>query len=147
MSLCVGKKLTYDERLQILIQRGVFKVRLASIFKENLDRLKGRDLKMESIVPDIKKALKEGDDIELSKRFGVSKTAIHDIRTGRRWAEISPEIALEKKEKKTILKAEDIPDIRDMLAFGVAQKTVAEVYKVSPTAIRSIAIGRSWRHV
>lgn len=41
----------------------------------------------------------------------------------------------------------DIPEIRRLAAEGLSQPTIAERFGVSRTAIESILIGRSWRHV
>lgn len=45
------------------------------------------------------------------------------------------------------LKEADIPDIRKLCAAGLSQRTIADKYGVTQSAISAIARGRAWAHL
>ncbi|WP_192258615.1 HNH endonuclease [Mesorhizobium caraganae] len=52
-----------------------------------------------------------------------------------------------KGRGRSILKADDIPQIRQMLREGASQSSVAKAYGVNPNTICGLYRGRNWRHI
>lgn len=51
------------------------------------------------------------------------------------------------KNLNSKLTESDIPEIRLLYGKGKTQKAIAQIYGVSPPAVRSILTGKTWRHV
>ena len=54
---------------------------------------------------------------------------------------------IHSNSKNTVLTEADIPDIRKMIAVGLTNKIIAEMYGVHPGTIGCIRSGRNWSHV
>jgi len=56
-------------------------------------------------------------------------------------------VPLGEKRCNSKLKTEQVLDIREQVARGVTQKTMAKKYKMSRPAVNAIVNYRTWRHV
>ena len=81
----------------------------------------------------------------LAEAFGVSPGTLSNIRTGRAWKGVGPDvIQLVRKDSKPKLTAEDIPAIRKLLAEGSSDREIGLRYSVARGTIYRIRAGQNW---
>ena len=84
---------------------------------------------------------------ELSKQYGISKSAISSIKVGRRWRSIPSEYAFEAASGAggRKLTSCDVEEIRRQIAEGVTDQQISLKYAVGAQAIGRIRRGTSWK--
>jgi hypothetical protein len=91
-------------------------------------------------VREIDQRLKQGEStVVLGREFGVSRTMISHIRTGKVWQWITGNDIAPKKPK---LSAEDREQIKTLLSEGRTGREVAKLFDVSPAVVSCIKNGR-----
>jgi hypothetical protein len=102
----------------------------------------------DSDVEEIKLRFVNGDrDAAILKDYAISAASISQIRKGRSWRHIRPDLVWETKARKSSsrkLCAEDIPAIRYLIARGVGDTAIAKEYGVNRGTIFQIRIGKNW---
>jgi hypothetical protein len=100
----------------------------------------------ESLVIDIKTRLCAGELAQsLAKEYGVSPGTISNLKSGRAWKGIGPEVeSLERVSSTRKLAAEDIPVIRDLIAGGSTDAEIGLLYGTARGTIYRIRIGKNW---
>ena len=94
----------------------------------------------EAQVREIDQRLKQGEStVVLGREFGVSRTMISHIRTGKAWQWITGNDSAPKKPK---LSAEDREQIKTLLSEGRTGREVAKLFDVSPAVVSCIKNGR-----
>lgn len=92
--------------------------------------------------------------MELSELTGIPYGTLHaryerGDRGERLWRPIGVDAQKVKGSKQHLSKLieEQVIEIKKLLALGVKQKDIAKKFNVSPSAVNSIAKGRTWKHV
>lgn len=95
-------------------------------------------------------------DVEIAKKFNVSKSTINHIRLGKTWKNIEIDNFYVKKRKvakikrKTLyhkLTENDAVEIKQLLKDKVSPKEISKKFKVSRSTIYDIRLGRTWNHI
>ncbi len=99
-----------------------------------------------SIVEKIKLKLMEGlRDIDIAKEFKIERKTISNIRLGKTWKHIRPELSIPLKSSGlTKLNAEDIPIIRDLYKIGYSQEAIGREFNVCGGTISGVLRGKTW---
>lgn len=102
----------------------------------------------EEFVIKIKLMLNEGISVnEISNELNIKTSAIYDIKLGRTWSHILPELDLSKNNRSGKLNAKKVREIKILLEQGMTPNEIAIMYGVSPTTIRDIKKGKTWGNV
>lgn len=88
----------------------------------------------------INERLKLGEStVALAKEFGVSRTMVSNIRTGRAWQHLTGNDVPPKQPK---LSDEDRLQIKTLLSKGRTGREVAELFGITPSVVSCIKNGR-----
>ena len=83
----------------------------------------------------------EGPQCKIAKMFGVSPQHVSDIKSGKRWAEVTKHVASPRKPRlteETVLKIYN--------AEGV-QREIAKMFGVSNMLVSNIKLGKNWSKI
>lgn len=98
----------------------------------------------------------EGSDLtrqQIASRFGIVRTTVNDILTGRTWQHVDPDWNPPKsksrgtKHPNAKLTEDDVREIRRLSANGLSQRKLAAQFGVSRGTIEPILKGETWKHV
>lgn len=102
----------------------------------------------EELVVKIKLMLNEGLSVnEISDEFGIKPSAIYDIKSGRTWSHILPDLDLSNMGRSGKLNVKMVKEIKCLLNKGIKPIELSEMFSVSPTTIRDINRGKTWSNV
>lgn len=104
----------------------------------------------EKDVEKIKLRFVSGDrTAKIAEDFGVNSGTISEIRAGRSWKYIRPDLSWHKLERQVLTRklcAEDIPVIRKMFTLNYSNEDIAKVYGVARATIFQIRCGNTWKN-
>ncbi len=105
----------------------------------------------ETQVYEIRRLLAEDQltTIEIGKMYGVNNVVISHINRGKIWRHVPYNGTFpirSTNRRNATLTAEEVAQIRQMLADGFTQREIAANYGVGPHAISKIKTGARWRH-
>jgi hypothetical protein len=96
----------------------------------------------------IKLRFVKGDrSVDIARDYAVVEGSIANIRSGRAWAHIRPDLSWEHKERQKStrkLTALDIPVIRQRFVEGDSDTAIALTYGVNRGTIFQIRSGKNW---
>jgi hypothetical protein len=99
-------------------------------------------------VEEIKHRFVAGDrSVDIARDYGVVEGSIANIRSGRAWAHIRPDLQWQTKERQKStrkLTATDIPVIRQRFKEGDSDTSIAATYGVNRGTIFQIRSGKNW---
>ena len=105
----------------------------------------------EDDVVDICKLLSDDEysAVEVAEMFFVSQHVVSQINTGKNWSWLTGASSNKpiRKIKHNKLTEIDVRFIRHWLKSGYKNNELAKEFRVSPTTIHEIKIGRTWAHV
>lgn len=82
---------------------------------------------------------------ELAERYGVHKSTIQNIKSGRAWAHIRKDLKWICDNQKK-LDGADIPIIREAIGAGQSDPDIAILFGVTRGTIRQIRVGNTWKN-
>jgi hypothetical protein len=109
----------------------------------------------QSAVAQIKESLASGEETKkVARDFGVSRITIANIRKGKVWKHVLPELDLNSsfdskalmRKKLSKLTPETVSEIRERLDSGEPVVSILQRFPTSKTAIYKIGRGESWRN-
>jgi group I intron endonuclease len=103
----------------------------------------------EELVIGIKLMLNEGYSVyEVADKFNIKRSAIYDIKAGRSWSHILPNLNLSKNNRAGKLNYKKVREIKHLLFESIKTlKEIAEMFNVSEATIKDIRNGRTWKNV
>lgn len=107
-----------------------------------------RNVLKEQQVVEICELLSNGiTEHEIANKFNVSPTLIHNIRNHIAWVDISSQYTFPDKKGNTRLSEEDVVKICDMVKNGESYKTIAALFGLKPSYIKSFKSKRTWKNI
>jgi len=128
---------------------------LRSGFKDSHSTLgsrNGNSILNETLVLEIKDLLVLYTNVELGNMFSVCRSAISDIRIGKRWSHITG-IKRKKGRKKgsdchtTVLNDDKVREIRKRLKNKETGASLGREFNVTMSVISKIKLNKIWKHV
>lgn len=86
----------------------------------------------------------------IAEEFGISPSLVSAIKQGQAWASLDPQLPARlaaTPPRGKSLDAEQVAAIKARLLAGGSSRKVAAEFGVSPSTVRSIALGKTWAHV
>lgn len=95
---------------------------------------------------------------DLAREYGVTRSTIHLITTGRNWPKAGGPISKDRTANKNRsvsgsrnprakLTEDDVREIRSRHAEGESKRSLARRFRVSPSQVHSVVTRRAWRSV
>lgn len=87
---------------------------------------------------------------EFAEKYNVSETTIRGIEKGKIWYGVGGEAPKKKRKLKTkssSLTAEQVKEIKTLLADNISRKEICEKFNIKISTVDSISSGRNWSHV
>jgi DNA-binding CsgD family transcriptional regulator len=104
----------------------------------------------EKDVCDIKKMFVENiSSTEIANKYKVSVGTISNIRSGRAWKDVCPNVKWynpERRKANRKILAEDIPIIRTMFKENMTDTQIAKIYGCNRGTIFQIRCGKNWKN-
>lgn len=124
-------------------------------FKHNLRKpmrgeLNGRVKLTKEDVEHICEDLIEGNlsEIKIAEKYGVARSLIHRMRHKQAWPDVTEKYDFPKVEKgNSKLSRKDVREICECILAGMNNDEIAEIYGVTPSAIKDIRGRRTWRYI
>lgn len=124
-------------------------------FRHNLRKpmrgeLNGKVKLTEEIVEHICEDLIEGklSEIKIAEKYGVARSLINRIRHKKAWPDVTEKYDFPKVgEGNSKLSREDVGKICEHILAGMSNDEIAEIYGVTPSAIKDIRGRRTWRYI
>lgn len=107
----------------------------------------------ETQIIDIRNRYANGEKAsKLAKEFGVLRTHITDIKSGRVWKHVggiihNPKTTTGENNGLAKLTETQVREIRERSKKGQSAKSISKLFNVHSHTIRSVIVGRTWKHI